>query len=121
MSILLRIKCWEGLTSQAKKHQLKNTYSNYDSILTYNETGYTDYTDVLDTYAEMSENASQKAGQILNENIQDMTARSGLALAGWRPHKDDMKAQAVEWWNWGMRQNEATRPVRNAAFAGPHS
>jgi hypothetical protein len=31
-----------------------------------------------------------------------MTARSGLALAGWRPRRDDMAAQAVEWWNWGM-------------------
>ncbi|KAL4781309.1 amine oxidase [Aspergillus varians] len=84
----------------AKKHHLQNTYSDYGSILTYNETGYTDFTDVLDTYAAAREKASEHAGRILNDNLQDMTARSGLALAGWKPRRDDMAAQAVEWWNW---------------------
>ncbi|KAL4917680.1 amine oxidase [Aspergillus aurantiobrunneus] len=83
-----------------QKHHLQNTYSDYDSILTYNETGYTDYADVLDAYAAARERASEHAGRILNENLQDMTARSGLALAGWKPRRDDMAAQAVEWWNW---------------------
>ncbi|RDW83817.1 putative flavin containing polyamine oxidase [Aspergillus mulundensis] len=86
--------------SLAKKYQLENTFSNYDSILTYNETGYTDYSDLLDEYSAASERASERAGRILNNNIQDMTARSGLALAGWKPRRDDMAAQAVEWWNW---------------------
>ncbi|CBF71190.1 hypothetical protein AN6658.2 [Aspergillus nidulans FGSC A4] len=84
----------------AKKYGLKNTYSDYGSILTYNETGYTDYSHLLDEYSAASERASERAGSILNDNIQDMTARSGLALAGWRPRRDDMAAQAVEWWNW---------------------
>jgi polyamine oxidase len=88
----------------ANKYGLKNTYSDYDSILTYNETGYTDYSDLLDEYSAASERASERAGSILNDNIQDMTARSGLALAGWRPRRDDMAAQAVEWWNWGMKE-----------------
>ncbi|KAL4927534.1 putative flavin containing polyamine oxidase [Aspergillus undulatus] len=84
----------------AQKYQLQNTWSDYDSILTYNETGYTDYTDVLDTYSTARQKASEHAGQILNDNFQDMTARSGLALSGWKPRRDDMTAQAVEWWNW---------------------
>ncbi|KAL2871406.1 putative flavin containing polyamine oxidase [Aspergillus lucknowensis] len=84
----------------AKKYQLQNTVSDYDSILTYNETGYTDYSHIFDTYSAARETASKHAGRILNENLQDMTARSGLALAGWKPHRDDMAAQAVEWWNW---------------------
>ena len=86
---------------QSKKYGLKNFYSNYSSILTYNETGYTDYSDVLDEYDTHSEEATQQAGVLLKDNLQDQTARSGYALAGWRPRKDDMKAQAVEWWNWG--------------------
>ncbi|KAL4865832.1 hypothetical protein BDV12DRAFT_210915 [Aspergillus spectabilis] len=84
----------------AQKYGLRNTYSNYDSILTYNETGYTDYGYLLDEYSAAQEKASQHAGRILNNNLQDMTARSGLALSGWKPRKDDMAAQAVEWWNW---------------------
>ncbi|KAL3477222.1 hypothetical protein BJX99DRAFT_257699 [Aspergillus californicus] len=84
----------------AKKYALKNTYSNYDSLLTYNETGYTNYSHLLDAYSEASGIASDHAGRILNNNLQDMTARSGLSLAGWKPRRDDMAAQAVEWWNW---------------------
>jgi hypothetical protein len=42
----------------------------------------------------------QNAGYILSENLQDMSARSGLSLAGWHPKKD-MAAQAVDWWLWG--------------------
>ncbi|KAL2811760.1 amine oxidase [Aspergillus granulosus] len=83
-----------------KKHALANTVSNYDSIRTYNETGYTDYSHVLGEYATARRKASLHAGHILTSNLQDMTARSGLALAGWRPRRDDMAAQAVEWWNW---------------------
>lgn len=89
------------LTRQAKKYNLKNHYSNYSSILTYNETGYTDYSDLLDAYDEASTEAGENAGRILTENLQDQTARTGLAVAGWRPRKDDMAAQAVEWWSWG--------------------
>ena len=85
----------------AKKYNLKNTYSNYSSILTYNETGYTDYSHILDTYEKVFSKASEQAGRILTENLQDQTARTGLALAGWRPRKGDMAAQAVEWWSWG--------------------
>ncbi|KAK1139794.1 hypothetical protein N8T08_011191 [Aspergillus melleus] len=90
----------------AQKHKLKNMYSNYDNIRTYDETGYTDYRDKLAGYTQASEIASKEAGRILSENLQDQTARSGLALAGWRPRKDDMKAQAVEWWNWAHKNSD---------------
>lgn len=85
----------------AKKWNLKNTYSNYSSILTYDETGYNDYASLLDDFENLYEGASEQAGILLKENLQDQTARTGLALAGWRPKIDDMKAQAVEWWEWG--------------------
>jgi polyamine oxidase len=91
----------ESHVQQAKKYNLKNHYSNYDSILTYDEHGYVDFQNVLDEYSEASEKATQEAGRLLVQNAQDMTARSGFALAGWNPGHDDMKAQAVEWWNWG--------------------
>ena len=85
----------------AKKWGLNNTYSNYSSILTYNETGYTDFSALLDEYENKFETASELAGTILKENYQDMTVRSGLSLADWKPKRDDMTAQAVEWWEWG--------------------
>lgn len=88
-----------------KKWGLNNTYSNYSSILTYNETGYTDYTALLDEYEEKYDAAAEQAGIILKENYQDMTVRSGLSLAGWKPKRDDMTAQAVEWWEWGTQRH----------------
>lgn len=84
----------------AKKWGLNNTYSNYSSILTYNETGYADYSSLLDEYETQYEDAASAAGVLLTENGQDQTARTGLALAGWRPKVDDMARQAVEWWEW---------------------
>lgn len=86
---------------QARKHNLTVTCSNYSSIRTYNETGYTDYRHLQREYAEAYRIASREAGRIMTENLQDQTTRTGLALAGWRPRKDDSAAQAVEWWNWG--------------------
>ncbi|KAJ5110019.1 hypothetical protein N7532_002664 [Penicillium argentinense] len=84
----------------AKKWNLNNTYSNYSSILTYDENGFNDYASMLDEFEDMYDEASEQAGILLKENLQDQTARTGLALAGWRPKIDDMKAQAVEWWEW---------------------
>lgn len=83
----------------AKKWNITNTYSNYSSILTYNETGFSDYSDLLDKYDEASTILEQNAGYILTENLQDISARAGLSLAGWKPKKDPA-AQATEWWDW---------------------
>jgi polyamine oxidase len=76
-----------------------NTFSNYSSILTYNETGYTDYSDLFDTFDEAWDTMSAAAGVILSENLQDRSTRAGLSQAGWKP-KQDTAAQAVEYFNW---------------------
>ncbi|GJN82871.1 flavin containing polyamine oxidase [Purpureocillium lilacinum] len=84
----------------SKKYNLTNTYSNYSSILTYNETGYTDFSHLLDVYEEAASGMNIEAGRLLAENLQDQSARSGLALAGWNPKHSDMAAQAVDYWSW---------------------
>lgn len=95
-------KCAENpIWTLAEKYGLKNTYSNYSSILTYNETGYVDYSELLDEYAEANDKMAATAGRLLVTNAQDQTARAGLALAGWNPKHSDMARQAVEWWSWG--------------------
>ncbi|GAB0146260.1 hypothetical protein EsHS_00006668 [Epichloe bromicola] len=85
----------------ARKYGLKNTVSNYRSILTYSETGHTDYSELIDEYEKAWDKASVKAGRMLADNLQDETARAGLSLAGWNPKHSDMRRQAVEWWKWG--------------------
>jgi polyamine oxidase len=81
----------------AQKYKLNNTYSDYDSILTYNETGYVNYTDVFDEIDVAYEEYEIDAGYTITDNLQDTSVRSGLALAGWKPRKDPQK-QAIEWW-----------------------
>ncbi|ROV97384.1 hypothetical protein VMCG_06919 [Cytospora schulzeri] len=85
--------------SFAKKWNITNTYSDYDSVLTYDETGANDYLDLIDEYEDAYDTAVADAGYILTENLQDTSTRAGLSLAGWKP-KQDMKKAAVEWWEW---------------------
>lgn len=86
---------------QAQKYHLANTYSDYSSILTYDETGYSNYSNLIDEYSDAYDTAAAKAGRFLVQNLQDETMRAGLSLAGWNPRHSDMKKQAAEWWNWG--------------------
>lgn len=68
---------------------------------TYNQHGYKDYSHLIDTWDDIYDTAAAQAGVMLLDNLQDQTAQTGLALAGWRPKVDDMEAQAVDWWSWG--------------------
>ncbi|MCJ1309385.1 hypothetical protein MMC25_003044 [Agyrium rufum] len=82
----------------AKKYKLVNTYSNYSSIETFDQTGAVDYSDLIDEFEDTPYSIyEQDAGYILSENLQDRSVRTGLSLAGWKPKKN-MQAQAVEWW-----------------------
>ena len=81
----------------AQKWGLENTFSNYSSILTYDESGLNDYSSLLDDYGNAYSTVEQDAGEILVQNLQDRSMRVGLSVAGWKPKKD-MLAQAAEWW-----------------------
>ncbi|KAF5343909.1 hypothetical protein D9758_012138 [Tetrapyrgos nigripes] len=90
----------------AKRYNITNHFSNYSDILTYNETGVMDYTDLLDEFEDAYSIAEQTAGVYLTDNLQDTTMRVGMSVAGWKPKKN-MAAQAVEWWelDWETAQN----------------
>lgn len=83
----------------AKKHGINSTFADYESFLMYDENGPADYGDVSDAFDEAWEIAAADAGAMLVDNLQDTNGRAGLSLAGWKPGKD-MRAQAIEWWNW---------------------
>ncbi|KAB8068385.1 amine oxidase [Aspergillus leporis] len=88
------------LVTLARKHKLKNTLDDTSFVLTYDETGHNDYQEVLAVFKDVKNAAYRDAGQMLIDNVQDGNARTGFAMAGWNPRRNDMKAQAVEWWNW---------------------
>ncbi|KAE8396166.1 amine oxidase [Aspergillus alliaceus] len=100
----------------AKEFGLQTTYSNYSNISTYNRDGYRDYSHLLDEYDEAYDVASPAAGRILTENLQDQTAKAGLALAGWKPKSHDMEAQAVDWWKWDFES--AFAPLESSFVFG---
>src|SRR6266536_6033970 len=72
-------------------------YSDYESIETYDHTGYVNYTYLLDDFGDTYSSYEQAAGYTITENLQDKIVRSAYSLPGWKPGKDH-KAQAVEWW-----------------------
>ncbi|KAJ4363945.1 hypothetical protein N0V83_009398 [Neocucurbitaria cava] len=83
----------------SKQVNLSSANSDASSIVTYNETGAVDYTDILDEFEEYWAIFEQNAGTILTENLQDRSFRAGLWQSGWRP-KGDAARKAVEWWMW---------------------
>ena len=87
-----------------QKYGINNTYSNYSSIESYDETGAVDYLELLDEYETAYELLQQQSGKILTENLQDTSVRTGLSLAGWRPR--DMHAEAAEWWSWDFNAGQ---------------
>lgn len=74
---------------------IPRSYSNYSSIQTFNETGAVDYTGLLDDFEDAYSTLEQDAGDILSQNLQDRSVRSGLSLAGWKPGQNKA-AQAIE-------------------------
>jgi polyamine oxidase len=80
---------------------LTNTYSNYSDILTYDETGFVDYSDLLDAFEDAYAPLEQDAGDILSQNLQDRSVRAGLSLSGWKLKESNTRKSAVEWWDWG--------------------
>ena len=76
---------------------MKNHFSNFSSLLTYDKDGPADYLDKFDTFGDVYSMVEQDAGKILLENLQDRSFRAALNLAGWKPIGDS-HAQAVEWY-----------------------
>ena len=83
-----------------------SSYSNYSSIETFDQTGAVDYSNLLNDYDNAFTTVSEAAGNILSENLQDRSFRSGLSLAGWKPKKN-MRAQASEWWQFDWEYGES--------------
>lgn len=77
-------------------------------MLTYDSHGPVDYLAKLDDFEEAYASVEYEAGTILSENLQDRSFRSGLNLAGWKPHGDP-QAQAIEWYE--MDYEYAQTPV----------
>ncbi|KAI9733650.1 MAG: hypothetical protein M1834_003252 [Cirrosporium novae-zelandiae] len=82
-----------------QKYNIINTYSDYSSITTYDETESTDYTSLLDEYEDFYTIIEQVSSIILSDNLQDTSTRAGLGKAGWKPQQDH-HMQAIEWWAW---------------------
>ncbi|TFL00924.1 putative flavin-containing polyamine oxidase [Pterulicium gracile] len=86
-----------------KQYKVSNTFSDFDSIETFDETGPVDYTSLFDDLDSAWVEAEQDAGYILRENLLDRSFRSGLSLGGWKPRRQlpgvrPSHAQAAEWW-----------------------
>lgn len=97
-----------------KKYNIRNTFSDYSSIQTFDWTGQADYLDLFEEYDAAYAAAEQDAGRLLLENEQDVSVAAGLGSAGWRPRPTgDMRRQAVGWWMWDF---EAASPPEQSSL-----
>lgn len=88
---------------QEKKWNISNHFSDYEKILTYNESGPVDFTTEIEAFENYTAKMAAEAGEILTDNLQDRTIREGLSIVGWKPTQRDYPAaaSAVEWWLYG--------------------
>ncbi|KAI8932465.1 hypothetical protein NX059_010650 [Plenodomus lindquistii] len=96
----------------SKQVNLSAPNSDSSSIMTYNETGAVDFTNLIDEYEEYWGIFEQKAGQILSDNLQDRTFRAGLWQSGWRTNGDAAR-KAVDYWMWDW---ETAQPPEESSF-----
>jgi polyamine oxidase len=75
----------------AKQANLSSTNSDTSSVLTYDSTGYKNFTGMIDEYEERWKVFEQIAGTIMTENLQDRSMRAGSWESGWRPQQDAHK------------------------------
>lgn len=94
---------------------MKNNFSNFSSLLTYDTNGPVDYLDKFDAFGSSYSIVEQDAGTILLENLQDRSFRAALNLAGWRPI-GDAQAQAVEWYQLDYEYAQTPVSIRLALF-----
>ncbi|KAI0115531.1 putative flavin-containing polyamine oxidase [Nemania sp. FL0031] len=97
-----------------KKWNIKNHISNFSNILTYNETGLVDFSAEIEAFEGALGEMSERAGEILEGNLQDPTVRTGFSLIGWKPlqRKYPAASEAVEWWLYDGEQ--ATKPEESS-------
>lgn len=83
----------------SKQVNLSAPNSDSSSIMTFNETGAVNFTNIIDEFEGYRTIFAQNAGRILTENLQDRTFRAGLWQSGWRTYGDAAR-KAVEYWLW---------------------
>ncbi|KDQ23864.1 hypothetical protein PLEOSDRAFT_162138 [Pleurotus ostreatus PC15] len=81
----------------ARKHNVTTVFNDYSSIITYDEAGPVNYTDVVDDAADNLDKITELAGERVAGNLVDLNARAGYSLVGAKPQSPH--ARAAEYWN----------------------
>ena len=99
----------------AKKWGINNTYSDFDSLKTYDETGEVTVDDKLwEEWEEAYSGVEQDAGEILTGNLQDRSMRTQLRVNGWKPKPTgDQWRQTIEWYDFDF---EYAYPVEQSSL-----
>ncbi|KAH7310501.1 hypothetical protein B0I35DRAFT_396766 [Stachybotrys elegans] len=99
-----------------KKWDIANHPSDFERILTYNESGPVDFTAEIGAFEDAMDRMAAEGGEILKGNLQDMTIREGLSMVGWKPRQRayPAAAEAVEWWLYGTDGEQALTPEQTS-------
>ncbi|PCH42978.1 amine oxidase [Wolfiporia cocos MD-104 SS10] len=88
-----------------KKHGVKTQYNDwYDSMTTYDESGYVNYTDTFNESGDGYDTLTVAAGARVAKKLVDMTARTGYSLIGAKPQTPADKACEYYQFDWEYAQ-----------------
>ncbi|KAH9916271.1 amine oxidase [Epithele typhae] len=95
----------------AQKHGLKTQFNDwFGSILTFDKSGFVDYSDVFSTSEDAYENLTVLAGARVDQQLVDLTARAGYSLVGAK--STDAHAMASEYfqfdWEYAQTPDESS-------------
>ncbi|KAF9814640.1 hypothetical protein IEO21_05003 [Rhodonia placenta] len=88
-----------------QKHGVKTVYNDwYGSMTTYDETGYSNYTDIFNESGDVYDELTVVAGARVEQQLVDLTARSGYSLIGSKPMTPADKACEYYQFDWEYAQ-----------------
>ena len=91
---------------QVNKYHVRNHFSNYSNLLTYDTHGLVSYSDKFDRFKAAYDRVDKAAGLILNQSLPDGSFREALHDNDWDP-TGDPQAQVVEYLSLDYEYNES--------------
>ncbi|CAF4187282.1 unnamed protein product, partial [Rotaria sp. Silwood2] len=80
----------------ANKHKLMNIYTDYEDLLTFDQNGLTNYSNIINQAFDKFDQVVDDAEKRLALGLEDLSFAQGLSLQGWIPRTPHEKVAG--WW-----------------------
>ncbi|CAF4189976.1 unnamed protein product [Rotaria sp. Silwood2] len=80
----------------ANKHKLMNIYTDYEDLLTFDQNGLTNYSNIINQAFDKFDQVVDDAEKRLALGLEDLSFAQGLSLQGWIPRTP--REKVADWW-----------------------